>query len=593
MTITAPAFGLLRFAPLLVFALAVVLVALVGERHLSVGRTPLLGPDAVLVAVAIVTGLALLGTGALTIAAGVSARPGTYAFAAGLAWFGPYVAPLAVAIPLLRSALVASSIFVLPLILMLVLSVAPRTGSRPLLLVGVILLIATLIAVAVSMFLTYAPLYDAECPMACASGTALVDLGRSERAVIGDASQLVGAMAGALLVIVAVLGWRDRPAMSSRVVIVGGGGLAGLGGGVLAATRMSLGADALGHAVEDADWVSFVTLCTGLSLVTLGLLLEIVRHVQTRRRIHDIAEGLNAAASLGSLESRLAHALVDQDLRVGYPSDEGIASVDASGAPVDLEPTAGQTLTVLSRAGSSIVVIRHREDVDSRALMAAFGPTLLVALDNERLRGIRLAQLRDLQASRSRIVELGDAERRRIERDLHDGAQQRLLAIAFDVRLIRLAAERDGRPDAALILADAEAIILSTVEDLRRVCHGIHPQVLSQAGLGAALVSLADEAQVPLDIAFTLTERPPLAVETAAYEVVVEALGQAVSRGAPALEVVVERVDDNLVVEAIAEGTGAPDVRTRLADRVGAVGGLVAADASSHGGRLWAQMPCV
>jgi signal transduction histidine kinase len=217
----------------------------------------------------------------------------------------------------------------------------------------------------------------------------------------------------------------------------------------------------------------------------------------------------------------------------------------------------------------------------------------LWALDNERLRALRLATLRELRISRARIVEVADSERRRIERDLHDGAQQRLLAIAFDLRLAHTMADRDGRSDVAALLGDAVSRSLALVEELRRLCRGIHPQVLSQAGLPAALEALADESEIPVEVSVDLVGRPPLPVETAAYELVVDALGQGLARGAPALTVQVDQGADHMVVVAADGAVGAPEVHARLADRIGALGGALTAGVSEHGGYLRAVLPCV
>ena len=170
-------------------------------------------------------------------------------------------------------------------------------------------------------------------------------------------------------------------------------------------------------------------------------------------------------------------------------------------------PTAGHSrqsrlrvrvFTSLEQGGKRVAVIGHRPGLDPETLTAELGPSVLVALDNERLRAARLTQLRELRASRARVVAVEDAERRRIERDLHDGAQQRLLAILMDLRAAHQAASRDGEQASADALAEAEALAQAAIEELRRIARGIYPVVLGQAGLLPALRSLADEASVPL-----------------------------------------------------------------------------------------------
>ena len=190
-----------------------------------------------------------------------------------------------------------------------------------------------------------------------------------------------------------------------------------------------------------------------------------------------------------------------------------------------------------------------------------------------------LSRLDDLRASRARIVETADAERRRLERDLHDGAQQQLLALSYDLR--RSLSEADRQLAAVLRAGVGEA--QAALEELRELAHGIHPAILSEAGLGAALETLADTARVPLDVLSCTDERFPPAAEAAAYAVAVEALERT---GKDGLTLRVARHGDTLVVDA--EGPGvAPTIH--LADRVGALGGTIAATPRG----LRAEIPCV
>jgi signal transduction histidine kinase len=585
--------GLLRLLPLIVLALGLVILARLDEPQLGRMRVVIPGPDPVQHILALVAGVAMVSAGVGALASGVLARSGTLALLAGLTWFGADIARLAIGLPVLRSLLITSTVLVLPLMVHIALSVAPWVRRRPLLRAGVMLLDVAVVAVAAAAFLTYAPFDDPVCLEGCAFRTEIVNPGPAARAAIRDSTQLVSALAASLLVVVSLVAWVDGQARTpSRAAILGGAILAGTGGAAWAASRFAWGSTERSRAAGEVAWMSFAALCTGMLVVALGLGLEVARQHRARSRLRDITEGLTVAATLGSLESELAAALDDADLGVGYPVDDSGTCVDASGAPVELVAGAGQAVTVLSRAGTDIAIVRHHHDVDGRVLTDAFGPSLLVALDNERLRAVRMSRLHDLRQSRMRIVELADAERRRIERDLHDGAQQRLLAVAFDLRLARVAAEREGRPDTAMLHADAEAMALSIVEDLRRLCRGIHPQVLSQAGLGPALISLADGSEIPLEVSLDPMDRPPLAVETAAYEVVIDAMAQAVSRGASALDVSIERADRDLIVETTDGVTVPTEARLRLADRVGAVGGVLSAGVSSDGGYLRAVLPC-
>ena len=143
-----------------------------------------------------------------------------------------------------------------------------------------------------------------------------------------------------------------------------------------------------------------------------------------------------------------------------------------------------------------------------------------LALENERLQAEARAQLEDLRSSRARIIEAGDAERRRLERDLHDGAQQRLVGLSLALRLVR----RELGADRQLVarLDEAEAELAPAVAELRELAHGIHPAVLSDEGLAAAVEALAEDA--PASHRRDCRRSGSLApVETAAYLVVAEA----------------------------------------------------------------------
>ena len=150
-----------------------------------------------------------------------------------------------------------------------------------------------------------------------------------------------------------------------------------------------------------------------------------------------------------------------------------------------------------------------------------------------RLQAEVLARLEEIRASRARIVETGDAERRRIERDLHDGVQQRLIALSYDIRLAHTQADADGDAATTALLARAVGEAHQALGELRELAHGIYPAILGEAGLGPALATLADEASLPVEVVADLKlARYPEPIETAAYLTAVEAVDDAVSRNA-------------------------------------------------------------
>jgi signal transduction histidine kinase len=261
--------------------------------------------------------------------------------------------------------------------------------------------------------------------------------------------------------------------------------------------------------------------------------------------------------------------------------------VDANGRPV-AEPVAGpgRAITALVRDGRRIAVVSHTAALPD--LEPELGAAVRLALDNERLQAEALAQLDQLRASRVRIVETGDAERRRLERDLHDGAQQRLLALSYDLRLARAQAQADDDSQTRSLLTQATDQAQAALSELRELAHGIYPAILAEAGLTPALASLVDTAALPVEIRDPVEGRYAAAVETAAYLLVAEALQDAAGRGASHAAVSAMQHGGRLVVTVQDDGTDRTSSMVQLADRVGALDGQLDLEPR----RLRAELPC-
>jgi signal transduction histidine kinase len=207
------------------------------------------------------------------------------------------------------------------------------------------------------------------------------------------------------------------------------------------------------------------------------------------------------------------------------------------------------------------------------------------------------ARLEELRASRARLVQAGDAERRRLERDLHDGAQSRLLGLSLLLRQLRNRIDAD--PETASLLDRAQSELMTSLAELRELARGIHPAVLTERGLGPALSALAARAPVPVTIEAAGDERLPAPVKIAAYFVVSEALAN-VAKYANATEatVTVRRAGGRVAVEIADDGVGGADAAhgsglRGLADRVGALDGTLSLDSPpGRGTRLRVELPC-
>jgi signal transduction histidine kinase len=321
-----------------------------------------------------------------------------------------------------------------------------------------------------------------------------------------------------------------------------------------------------------------------LVALALGVCWEWVRGRRIRSALARLVVELGASPPPGGLGAALAETLGDSSLTLLYRLPDG-RRVDAGGHPA--EPDERQAVTSLVRGGRPVALLVHRPGLlDDPGLVEEIAAVARLALDNERLQAEVRARLEDLRASRARIVERGDAERRRLERDMHDGAQQCLVSLALSLRLARLGAEADT--DVAA-LEEAEAEVGQALAELRGLAHGLYPVALVEEGLGAALEALAEQTSSPLTLARLPQGHVEPRVEAAAYFVVAETL----KRSRPRRAVVdAARADGRLVVEVEIDQQP-PEELTDLEDRVGALDGRLLVQHGPEGGtRIRAELPC-
>jgi signal transduction histidine kinase len=567
-------------------ALAYALAALAVARGPGVFTT-YAGRSQLAAALAVLAGLGLGAAGVVTSIGRTGRRIGDLALIASFVWFAPIWVGWAGGPPLVRSLGMVVAGFTFPVLLHLTLAYPSGKVRSTVVraLVAVVYIEALVSAVGRALFRD--PFFVLPCPWDnCTDNVFLVrSLPRLARA-IGDLDLWFAAAAGAGLILVCV--WRlvrgSGPARRALVPVA-------LPATVLAAATVAHSiALARTSSENPADRVfkSIFLISSGaVTLLAAGLLWAALRSRVQRRSVSRIVAGLGEAPPPGFLESALGQAVGDPGLRIAYWLPEPGRYVDAHGRPMP-EPTAvpGRTATPLVREDRTVAVVVHAAAVAD--LEREIGAAVRLALENERLQAEVLSQLEDLRASRARIVETGDAARRRLERDLHDGAQQRLLALSYDLRLARAGAEADQDSGAASILAGTTAEVQEALRELRELAHGIYPAILTEAGLGPALDALADRAPLPVQIDGLADDRYPAPVETAAYLVVSDAIDDAARRGATRAAVSAVRADGRLLVEVKDDGSDRESSMVHLVDRVGALGGSLAVEPKT----IRAEIPC-
>ena len=278
-----------------------------------------------------------------------------------------------------------------------------------------------------------------------------------------------------------------------------------------------------------------------------------------------------------AVEATLARAVGDPDLRVGYWTDDGY--VGADGLPLR-ESEAGRQRTELASRGRPVAILIHdSHSLPADLLAEHFGPQARLAIQNESLQLQLHRRVEELRASRRRIVEAGEAERRRLERDLHDGAQQLLLALSFELRRGERAAAAAGDATSTALFSGARDAASRTLEELRALAHGIHPGILTGAGLEEALISYAATVTPSPGLTFDLAGRLPEDTESAVYAIVTGLI-----RAAPGASVSIGRDADTVRVFVDAF----EDAPESVLDRLGAAGGSTVK--SSQGLEL--VLPC-
>ena len=359
--------------------------------------------------------------------------------------------------------------------------------------------------------------------------------------------------------------------------------------------------DVLGLPNEMADVASLLAL-VAFAVLPFAFLAGLVRSRYSRAgAVGELIERLNNPEADRSLGLALADALGDRSLKLVYWRPSAGHYVTYDGRAVELPaPGSGRAVTEVEREGIRVGAIIHDASLaDEPDLVRAVAASAALALENERLEAELRARLDELQTSRSRLVEVSMFERRRLERDLHDGAQQRLVALSLQLGLAQRRLQDGDDRSAGALLDAARDELGRALEELRELARGIHPAVLTDRGLEAAIEALAERAALPVSLGEMPAERLPPPVEAAAYFVVAEALTNVTKYAkASQAEVRIARNGGYAVVEVHDDGVGGADPATGtglrgLADRLAALDGrLEVHSPPGEGTTVRAEVPC-
>jgi signal transduction histidine kinase len=388
-------------------------------------------------------------------------------------------------------------------------------------------------------------------------------------------------LVGACLATVVVLGLRWRAASPPRRRAL----LPTVAGSIvlLIYTALLINDLATGERSEPLLWIATCSLV----LVPLAFLAGLLRSRLARSGLADLFRDLRNL-DREALQATLARALGDPGLVVAYAGADGTLPVS----------TGDRSVAAIDRDGHRFAALLYDPSLDDDPeLVEAVSAAAAIALENEQLQAESQARLAELLASRERIVAAGDAERRRLERNLHDGAQQRLVALAMQLRLIQADIRRDPAAAEALVTS-ASGELAESLAELRELARGIHPAVL-EYGLPTALEALAGRSPVPTAVTWDVAGRLPQQIELAAYFVACEALANVAKYAqATAASVHLSRTDRSIVIEIADDGVGGADASRGsglrgLMDRVEALGGhLLVTSPPGAGTVVTAELPC-
>jgi signal transduction histidine kinase len=346
--------------------------------------------------------------------------------------------------------------------------------------------------------------------------------------------------------------------------------------------------------VQEIRWATFGV----LDLAPIVFLAALLNARLARSAVADLMLELRTEPAPADLRDALARTLGDPSLELAYWLPDFGVYVDLGGRPVGLGDLDGRATTLIDRNGDHVAALIHDPALlDEPELLESVQAAAGIAVENGRLHAELRARLEELRGSRARIVEAAQNERQLLERDLHDGAQQRLIALSLDLSLLK--GRIEGNSEVTVAIDEARREIAASLGELREIARGIHPAVVSGHGLSVALEQLAARAPLPVELDVKLEGRLPEALEVAAYYVVSESLTNVAKHAhAETARITVLQENGELVLEVVDDGVGGADSERGtglrgLADRVEALNGRLRVWTQQGGGtRVKAEIPC-
>ncbi len=431
-------------------------------------------------------------------------------------------------------------------------------------------------------------LLDPPCPACIAN---LLHIAPNPRLAqeLGDAQITIGIALAVTLIAALVQRWRPASAAARRTLTP----IAGAGGAMAVLLVVRILDDRFSLGLDPPVWRLYTA---AFACVPLAFLAGLLRTRLAHACVAELMVTLGEGVAPGALRDALARGLGDPSLQLAYWIPERSGYVDLHGYPVTLPERA----TVIERDGRRVGALVHDAVLDEEPeLVGAVRAAAALALENERLQAELRARLSELDRSRARLVEAADAERRRIERNLHDTVQQRLVSASLTLGLAGARLPVDPAAASAL-LDEARGTLAAGLQELRQISRGIHPAMLTERGLEAALAELAWTAPLPVSLSADLDDRLPEPVEAAAYYIAAEALANVSKHALAAQAWISVHIDEGvrLIVEVRDDGVGGADPArgtglSGLVDRTAAAGGWLQIHSPPGAGtRIRAELPC-